>query len=291
LTFSLAGRCTGAMGGVIATSSPAVGARCLYARAEVGVVLTQNRTDPRLGPRGLRLLADGCSPAATLAALLASTPHAGWRQLAVLDRIGEAAHHSGHNIRSRHQGVIGRNCVAAGNILRTDAVPGAMVRAFEDAEGDDLPARLLAALEAGDAAGGEVLSLRSSALLVVWEEAFPYADLRVDAAPNPIAALRALWDEYAPHADDYVRRALDPDSCGPPASYSTFRAVWCGSNTLVDQIKATLGHPLSAVQAGDWAGTRTHPTGQRLPTVPRQRSPERPTRVGHVLHRPQPAHI
>src|SRR6185312_1621494 len=57
------------------------------------------------------------------------------------------------------------------------------------------------------------------------------------------------------------------------------------------QIKATLGHPLSAVQAGDWAGTRTHPTGQRLPTVPPQRSPERPTRVGPVLHRPQPAHI
>lgn len=220
MTFSLAGRCarTGMMGAAIATSSPAVGARCVYARAGLGVVLTQNRTDPRLGPRGLALLADGCSAAEAVAALVASTAHESWRQLAVLERSGAAAHYSGHNIHSHHAGVVGRDCVAVGNILRHDGVPAAMVAAFEAAEAQGLPDRLLAALGAGDAAGGEILPLRSAALLVVHREAFAYADLRVDASDQPIAALRALWAEYAPQADDYVRRVLDPDSCGPPTA-------------------------------------------------------------------------
>src|SRR5438552_3294409 len=108
MTFSLAGRCarSSMIGGVIATSSPAVGARCLYARAGLGVVLTQNRTDPRLGPRGLDLLAGGCSPAETVAALAASTALAGWRQLAVLNAAGAAAHFSGELIQSHHAGVV-----------------------------------------------------------------------------------------------------------------------------------------------------------------------------------------
>lgn len=219
MTFSLAGRCarTGMMGGVITTSSPAVGSRCLYGRPGLGIVLTQNRTDPRLGPRGLDLLAGGCSPALTIAALVASTPHAGWRQLAVLDRTGAAAHHSGARIHSHHAGVVGRDCVAAGNILRHADVPAAMVAAFGAAEAMNLPQRLLAALEAGDRAGGEVRPLRSAALLVVDREPFPYVDLRVDSSDAPIAALQALWEEYAPAAEEYVRRALDPDSCGPPS--------------------------------------------------------------------------
>lgn len=218
MTFSLAGRCrrTGMMGAVIATSSPAVGSRCLYARAGLGVVLTQNRTDPRLGPRGLDLLASGCSPAFTIAALAASTPHAGWRQLAALDASGAGAHYSGHLIHSHHGGVVGADCVGVGNILRNAEVPAAMVAAYAGAANLALPDRLLAALEAGDHAGGELLPLRSAALLVVHREQFPYVDLRIDASAAPIAALRDLWGVYAPEADQYVARALDPGSCGPP---------------------------------------------------------------------------
>ncbi len=217
MTFSLAGRCarTGMLGGVITTSSPAVGSRCLYARAGLGVVLTQHRTDPRLGPRGLDLLAGGCDPAETIAALVASTAHVGWRQLAVLDRAGASAHYSGNHIISKQDSVSGPDCVAIGNILRDPAVVGAMVAAFAEAGSQDLPSRLLAALEAGDAAGGELRPLRSAALLVVHEQSFAYVDLRVDAAPSPIAVLRALWEEYAPYADAYVTRALDPDAAGP----------------------------------------------------------------------------
>lgn len=203
------------LGAVIATSSPAVGARCVFARAGLGVVLTQHRTDPRLGPLGLDLLAAGCSPASTVAALAASTPHAGWRQLASVDASGTGAHFSGALIRSRHAGVAGADCVAVGNILRDAGVPAAMAAAFAAASALGFPERLLAALEAGDAAGGEEQPLRSAALLVVHQHSFPYADLRVDAAPAPIAALRALWEEYAPEADEYVARALDPDSIAP----------------------------------------------------------------------------
>ncbi len=217
MTFSLAGRCarTGMLGAVIATSSPAVGGRCVFARAGLGVVLTQHRTDPRLGPLGLELLAAGCSAASAVAALAAGTPHAGWRQLAVLDAAGTAAHFSGGLIRSKHAGAASADCVAVGNILRSADVPAAMTSAFSAGAALGMPERLLAALEAGDAAGGEERPLRSAALLVVDRQAFPYVDLRVDAAATPLAALRALWNEYAPDADEYVVRALDPDSLGP----------------------------------------------------------------------------
>ena len=220
MTFSLAGRCarTGMLGAVITTSSPAVGARCVFARHGLGVVLTQNRTDPRLGPRGLALMADGCDPQATVAALVASTSDAGWRQLAVLDAGGKSAHFSGHDIKSKHAGISGPDCVAAGNILRDSAVPAAMVAAFSAASEQDLPERLLRALEAGDAAGGELLPLNSAALLVVRDQSFAFADLRVDSSPNPIAALRTLWNEYAPQAEEYVVRALSPGAIPPLVS-------------------------------------------------------------------------
>ena len=87
MTFSLIGRCprSGQFGAVAATSSIAVGARVAHCAAGVGAVLTQHRTDPRLGPRGLDLLRSGCSAQETVDALVASTPHVQWRQIAVLD--------------------------------------------------------------------------------------------------------------------------------------------------------------------------------------------------------------
>ena len=204
------------IGAAITTSSIAVGSRCVHARAGLGVVLTQNRTDPRLGPRGLQLLESGCNPACVVAALVASTPDAGWRQLAVLDRSGVAAHFSGGHIHSIHDAVTGPDCVAAGNILADPGVPGAMVAAFTAGAELALPERLLAALEAGDAAGGELRPVRSAALLVVHQQPFPYVDLRVDGSDSPIAALRALWQEYEPEADAIVTRAIDPARMGPP---------------------------------------------------------------------------
>ena len=102
MTFSLVGQCprTGHFGAVIATSAPAVGARCVHIRPGLGGVLSQHRTDPRLGPRGLDLLAAGCSPAETIDGLAASTPDIAWRQLAVLSVTGESAAYHGDEIYS-----------------------------------------------------------------------------------------------------------------------------------------------------------------------------------------------
>ena len=211
MTFSLAARCSksGMLGGVVTTSSPAVGSRCLHARAGVGVVLTQFWTDPRLGPRGLALLAEGLSAEAAAAGVVASTPDREWRQLAVLDAAGGSAHFHGSRVKPAMGEASGRDCIAVGNILANEGVPGAMVAAFESSVGP-FAERLLLALEAGEAAGGEGRPLVSAALLVVKEASFPYVDLRVDASGDPLHALRALWLTYAPFADLYAARALAP---------------------------------------------------------------------------------
>jgi uncharacterized Ntn-hydrolase superfamily protein len=214
MTYSIAGRCarTGMLGSIVTTSAIAVGNRCQFARAGVGAVLTQHRTDPRLGPLGLEFLQLGLTAPETIDALVASTPHHGWRQLAVIDAKGRSAHYSGHNIRSIHAGASGRDCVAIANVVRSAEVPAAMVRAFEAAPNKPLADRLCAALKAGHDAGGEFKQVTSAGLLVVHEHAFPYVDLRIDDHPDPIAELPRLWALYAPTADSYLKRVLEPDS-------------------------------------------------------------------------------
>lgn len=215
MTFSIVGRCarTGQFGASISTSNIAVGTRCPFARRKVGAVLTQHRSDPRLGPRGLDLLSSGCTAQETVNALVGSSVDIDWRQLAVIDAAGRTASFSGRHIKSIKNEVHGKDCVAIGNILKNDTVPGAMVAAFEKDPGAPLAERLMRALEAGLAAGGErgPDPVRSSGLLVVHEESFPLVDLRVDAADEPIAALRSLWEEYIPWTEEFVLRAVHPD--------------------------------------------------------------------------------
>ena len=219
MTFSIAGRCasTGMFGVVVTTSSLAVGSRCAFAKPGVGAALTQHRTDPRLGPLALELMERGFTARQTMDAVVAATPHRDWRQLAVIDRDGGTASFSGARVKPELNEVHGRDCVALGNIVRSAEVPVAMVRAFEAEPGAPLATRLIAALEAGDQAGGEFIPLVSAALLIVDRQPFPYLDLRVDSDPAPIAALAKLWRDYAPLADSFVARAIDPDSVVLPA--------------------------------------------------------------------------
>lgn len=214
MTFSIAARCarTGAFGLAISTSSLAVGARCPFARAGVGAVLTQNRTDPRLGPQGLAQLEAGLPAPAALEAVMATAPHAGWRQVAMIDRQGHAAYVSGDRITSIHAGATGRDCVAIGNLLADIGVPPAMVAAFEAAGDRDFGDRLMGALAAGLAAGGEHKPVQSAALLIVDREPFPVVDLRVDAHDRPIAELDGLWRRYRPLMPTMLAWALDPDA-------------------------------------------------------------------------------
>lgn len=218
MTFSIAGRCarTGMLGAVVTTSSMAVGGRCAYARPRIGAVLTQHRTDPRLGPKMLEGLQSGAPPDAVLHALEAGDPTLRWRQLAAIAADGKAAFFNGSKITSIAKGRVGRDCVAIGNILRTTDVVDAMVETFEANEAETLAERLVRAIEAGLAAGGELRQVKSAGLLVVHRESFPYVDLRVDLSAQPLSELRFLWELYRPEAETYVVRAVDPDKAPTP---------------------------------------------------------------------------
>jgi uncharacterized Ntn-hydrolase superfamily protein len=218
MTFSIAGRCarTGMLGAVVTTSSMAVGGRCAYAQADVGAVLTQHRTDPRLGPKMLERLREGAAPTAILKDFEKTETGIGWRQLAIIDAKGQSAFFNGGNIYSVFKGLVGRDCVAAGNILRNTDVVDAMVQSFEANEAQPLPERLMRAIEAGDAAGGELKQIKSAGLVVAHRESFPFVDLRVDLDPRPLVQLRFLWELYQPTADEYVVRAVNPDSAPKP---------------------------------------------------------------------------
>lgn len=214
MTFSLLGRCarTGQIGAIVTTSAVGVGARCQFARAGVGAALTQHRTDPRLGPMLLDMMQAGLPAPDALRGAVAATPHRDWRQLAAIDAAGRTASFSGAHVRPALGEAHGKDCVAIGNIIRRADMPAAMVAAFAADPARPLADRLLAAIQAGEDAGGEIAAVLSAALLVVDRESFPYIDLRMDAHATPLAELARLWALYAPTADDYVRRALDPDA-------------------------------------------------------------------------------
>jgi uncharacterized Ntn-hydrolase superfamily protein len=213
MTFSIAGRCaaTGAFGVAIATSSIAVGARCPFARAGVGAVSTQNVTDPNLGPALLDLMQQGMSARDSIDSIIRNRPHIDYRQLTAVDRNGNSASWSGKHILGTHGVSEERDCVAAGNLLKSSGLPRAMTDAFAAHAGEHPAERLLRALETGLAAGGEEGPVHSAALLVHHEQAFPLVSLRVDwDDENPIRVLRKLWEDYRPQMGAYLRRALDP---------------------------------------------------------------------------------
>jgi uncharacterized Ntn-hydrolase superfamily protein len=213
VTFALAARCerTGAFGACAATADIAVGARVGHVEAGVGAILTQHRTDPRLGTRGLDLLRSGCDASETIAALVASTSSAPWRQLAAVDGAGSTAAFSGSEVVTTSAERHGPGCVAIGNMLASPHVAAAMVTAFATDTAAPLAARLVRALEGGAAAGGETGVTRSAVVLVAVDPGMRLVDLRVDDDPEPIEALRRLWTAYRPWTDDLRQRALDPD--------------------------------------------------------------------------------
>ena len=214
MTLSLiaADPAAGELGIVIASSSPAVAARCAHIRPRVGVAASQNVTDPRLGPALLDALAAGRDPQAALEEVRAAAPHVEYRQLTAIDSGGAGAAWSGSGTLGVHGQRIGTACVAAGNLLASEEVLEALVSGFETTSGAPLANRLLAALRAGSRAGGEAGSLRSAGLLVSAEVDWPVVDLRVDDADAPVGELERLWALYAPLREDYVTRALHPDA-------------------------------------------------------------------------------
>ena len=212
-TFSLIGRCerTGMLGVAIATSEMAVGSRCIHVAPGVGAVVCQASTNPRLGFLGLNLMRAGYSAPRALDEIAASDTHVERRQLGCVDISGHAAGRTGSANRPWAGHRAGPNVVAAANAVVGAGVVDAMFGTFQADPPRPLWERLLAALEAGKAAGGQPDGETSSGLYVVDREPFAVVDLRVDLHPEPVAELRRLADRYFPLIPYYSLRPFDPE--------------------------------------------------------------------------------
>ena len=212
MTFSVVARChrTGMFGVAISSSSPAVAARCSYARAGVGAVASQNVTDPTLGPMTLDLMQDGLTAQEAISEIQKRGTFVEYRQVLAVDVQGTTAIHSGPNSLGLWTQSMGPDVASGGNLLANDGVPTAMVDHFASSDGH-LGDRLLGALRAGLEAGGEAGPVHSAGLKLVDDVSWPVADLRCDwTNACPIAEVEAAWAIYKPQLNDYVQRALDP---------------------------------------------------------------------------------
>lgn len=198
MTFSIAARCprTGMLG--VATSSKFLAAASLvpYCRAGVGAIASQSFANPYLGIDGLVLLEHGLAAERVMERLVESDSGRVLRQFAVVDGNGRAAAHTGDRCIPWAGHVEGGGYVCLGNILAGEDVVKGMARAFEMSAEEELPERLLLALEAGQEAGGDRRGRQSAGIYVVHTEEYPYCDLRVDDHPDPIAELRRIFGLY-----------------------------------------------------------------------------------------------
>ncbi len=199
-TFSIvaADPVAGEFGVAVASKFLAVGAVVPWAQAGVGAVATQSYANVSFGPRGLELMASGLSASEALERLLADDPQRELRQVGLVDARGQAATFTGSGCHPWAGGRTGPGYAAQGNILTGPEVVDAMIQAFEATEGP-LAVRLLAALAAGDRAGGDRRGRQSAALLVVKPGGGyggytdRYIDLRVDDHTDPVAELERLY--------------------------------------------------------------------------------------------------
>ena len=184
------------LGVCVSTAVPAVGSRVPHVEAGLGAIATQAKTNVFYGINGLKLLKAGLFPQAALEAMLNEDPDRESRQVIIIGLEGRTAAFTGKETIGWKGHLVGKDYVAAGNMLASSKVIGAMAQAFENSEGK-LAERLLKALEAGQEAGGDKRGRMSAALLVVGREQRenrPTLDLRVDEHPNPVRELRRIFE-------------------------------------------------------------------------------------------------
>lgn len=198
MTFSIAARCTrtGMLG--VATSSKALAAGGIvpYCRAGTGAIASQSFVNPYLGIDGLELVEHGLPAERVLERLITGDPGRDLRQLAIVDKEGRTAAYTGDRCIPWAGHVAGAGYVCLGNILEGEDVVKAMARAFETTLVEELPERLIHALEAGQDAGGDRRGRQSAGITVVAEEAYPLCDLRVDDHSDPVSELRRVFEVY-----------------------------------------------------------------------------------------------
>ena len=198
-TYSIVARdpATGQLGVAVQSHWFSVGSVVSWAEAGVGAVATQSFVDPAYGPRGLELMRGGLSPAQALAALTSVDEGREVRQVAFVDAAGRVAAHTGSRCIEAAGHHVGEGYSVQANMMLSDQVVPAMAAAYEKAEGD-LAERMLQALEAAEAAGGDIRGRQSAAMVIVKgvSSGRPWADrvleLRVEDHPGPLAELRRL---------------------------------------------------------------------------------------------------
>ncbi|MGY0492028.1 DUF1028 domain-containing protein [Streptomyces sp. WG-D5] len=214
MTFSLVVRDGERFGIAGSSSSPAVAARIAHLRPGVGAASSQNITDPMLGAALLDGLAAHGDAERALAGVTGDPRHEktiAYRQLTVLGRTGPGFAYSGPHTLGTYATATADGAVAAGNMLSGTHIPGVLLEAYRDATGE-LEERLVAAMKAAVAAGGEEGPVHSAGLAVVADVGWRVTDLRIDWADDPIDRLGDLLDVWLPQRDDYVTRGLDPAS-------------------------------------------------------------------------------
>jgi uncharacterized Ntn-hydrolase superfamily protein len=198
-TFSIVARdpVTGDLGVAVQSHWFSVGSIVTWAEPGVGAVATQAFVDPGYGPKGLALMRDGVAPADAIAQLTAADPQQASRQLGFVDAVGRVASHTGAKCIAYASSKIGDGYAVQANIMANDKVVPAMAQAYETTKGD-VADRMLAALDAAQAAGGDLRGCQSAAILVVsgkrsdtpWAE--KKLDLRVEDHAKPLEELRRL---------------------------------------------------------------------------------------------------
>ena len=224
-TFSITARCarTGELGIAVSTCEPCVGWIVPFVRAGAGAIASQARSNPYFGIDGLRLLADGYTAPQALDLMMAhdAAEDREQRQLAIVDNEGRTAAFTGPHCRPWAGHRVGSGVIVAGNLLVSEATVDAMFARFQERPGDPLGERLVAALEAGQQAGGDRRGRISAALLVAREGAWPWIDVRVDSHPDPVVELRRVFEEFK-------RVHLDPANVAmitPPIVYPLAAAM------------------------------------------------------------------
>lgn len=208
MTLSIVAMCprSGQFGIAAATAMPAVGKLLTHARAGCGAVATQARINPYLGIDGLELLRRGLSADAVLERLKREDPRIDLRQVAVIDRRGALAVWTGEGCPPYAGAITGDGFSVQGNRLEGRRVLEAMASAFVADADAPLAARLVEAVAAGFAAGGDIKEERSATIYVVENEDYPLWDIRVDEHPDPVTELRRLHDIFAEDVVPQIRR-------------------------------------------------------------------------------------
>jgi uncharacterized Ntn-hydrolase superfamily protein len=218
-TFSIAARCprTGALGVAVTTAVPAVGAICPYVVSGLGAASTQAWVNPYLAIAALDRLRAGDPAPDALAAAIAEDAASTVRQIGLVDSAGRSASFTGTDCTPWCGHLLGDGYAVQGNMLTGPDVLTEMERTFRAAEAEELTERMIAALEAGQAVGGDKRGKQSAAVIVFGREEYAEVDLRVDEHSLPVAELRRIWGIFKLQTRPFLEGMARKGQPGRPA--------------------------------------------------------------------------